>query len=582
MKGKMKVNKIKHCTEKFPAVLHKNIRELVNYGAREYNTSDAYILKEKHGKEISYRHITYIDFKNHMNWYGTGLMVRGHKGKRIAVMGNNCYQWALTYFTTLAGLGICVPLDKALPYDELESSLARSYTDVLVFDKAHADAVEQLKKSDKIKVTDYICMDKLEGYPSVEEIMEEGKKELENGNDKYLSLPIDEFATTIILFTSGTTSMAKAVKLSQYNILTNTYAMLKVEDIQHGDRTMAFLPYHHTFGSTGQVVMQAAGVTTTYCDGLKYVQKNIVEYKITLFICVPILIETIYKKIMIQVKKQGLEKKVKRGMKLCNALMKVGIDVRRKVFKDILNQLGGELRFIISGASALNPEAHKGFMTFGIDTVQGYGLTETAPVLTAETLVNHRIGSIGRALPGLELDVFEPTVEGIGELIAKGPNVMSGYYENQEETDRVIVDGWFHTGDLVSVDKDGYVYIRGRKKNVIVLKNGKNVYPEELEVLINELPYVEESMVYGEPRYNDGNQNDLAVCAKIVYKPDYMKEHLNATDPEEIKKIIDADIDKINDNVPIYKRMLRVTVTDQPMIKTTTGKVKRHEEIKKQ
>lgn len=577
----MKVNKIKHSTELFPSVLHKNMRELINYGAETYNTSDAFILKEKKGKEISYRQINFIEFRNHVNWFGTGMMERGLEGKRIAVMGNNCYQWCLGYFSTLSGLGMCVPLDKALPYDELESSLARSYADVLIFDKAHVENVEKLKAEGKTSVTEYICMDNIEGYPTVEEIILEGKKAMEAGNDRYLSLPIDEHATTLLLFTSGTTSMAKAVKLSQYNILANTYAMLKVEDIQHGDRTMAFLPYHHTFGSTGQVVMLAAGVTTTYCDGLKYVQKNIVEYKITLFICVPILIETIYKKIMQQVKKQGLEKKVKMGMKVCNALQKVGIDVRRKVFKDILDQLGGELRFIISGASALNPEAHQGFMAFGIDTVQGYGLTETAPVLAAETVVNHRIGSIGRALPGVELEVFEPNEEGIGELIAKGPNVMSGYYENDEETDKVIVDGWFHTGDLVSVDKDGYIFIRGRKKNVIVLKNGKNVYPEEIEVLINEHPYVEESMVYGEPRYNDGNESDLAVCAKIVYKKDYMKEHFNTENHDEIEKIIQADIDKLNENLPSYKHMFRVTVTDQPMIKTTTGKVKRHEELKK-
>lgn len=400
----MKVNKIKHSTVKFPSVLHKNMRELVNYAAKEYNTSDAYILKEKHGKEISYKRISFIDFKNHINWLGTGLMARGLEGKRIAVMGNNCYQWSLSYFATLAGIGVCVPLDKALPYEELESSLARSYADVLIFDKAHVENVEKLKAEGNTSVKDFICMDNIEGYPTIEELILEGKKEMEAGNERYLTLPIDEHATTLLLFTSGTTSMAKAVKLSQYNILANTYAMLLVEDIQHGDRTMAFLPYHHTFGSTGQVVMTAAGVTTTYCDGLKYVQKNIVEYKITLFICVPILIETIYKKIMQQVKKQGLEKKVKRGIKICNALKKVGIDIRRKVFKDILDQLGGELRFIISGASALNPEAHRGFMAFGIDTVQGYGLTETAPVLAAETLVNHKIGSIGLALPGIELD----------------------------------------------------------------------------------------------------------------------------------------------------------------------------------
>ena len=268
-------------------------------------------------------------------------------------------------------------------------------------------------------------------------------------------------------------------------------------------------------------------------------------------------------------------------MKLCNFLLKFGIDIRRKVFKEIIDQLGGELRFIISGASAINPEALKGFLSFGIETVQGYGLIETSPVLAAETSVERKLGSIGLALPGIELDVFEPNEEGIGELIAKGPNIMSGYYENQEETDKVIVDGWFHTGDLVSVDKDGYIFIRGRKKNVIVLKNGKNIYPEELEVLINDLPYVEESMVYGEPRFNDGNENDLALCAKIVYKPDYMKENHHTEDSAEIQKIIEKDINTLNENLPAYKHMLRITTTDQPMIKTTTGKVKRHEEIKK-
>ncbi len=575
------MNKIKHSEERYPSVLHKNFRELINYCADNYNVSDAFILKNKKGKDISYTRINFIELKQHVNWLGSGMLAKGLQSKRIAIIGNNCYQWVLGYFATLCGLGLCIPLDKGLPFEEVEVSLIRSYADVLIFDKAHAEIIEELKKSNKTQVTEYICMDKMEGYTSIPELMSYGKKELESGNETYLSLPINEKETTIILFTSGTTSMAKAVQLSQYNILANTYAMLKVEDIRHGDRTMAFLPYHHTFGSTGQVVMLAAGVTTTYCDGLKYVQKNIVEYKITLFICVPLLIETIYKKIMIQVKKQGKEKKVAFGIKLCNFLLKFGIDIRRKVFKEIIDQLGGELRFIISGASAINPEALKGFLSFGIETVQGYGLTETSPVLAAETSAERKLGSIGLALPGVELDVFEPNEEGIGELIAKGPNVMCGYYENQEETDKVIIDGWFHTGDLVSIDKDGYVFIRGRKKNVIVLKNGKNVYPEELEVLINNLPYVEECMVYGEPKFNDGNENDLALCAKIVYKPDYMKETFQTETPDEIEKIISKDIDILNESLPTYKHMLRITTTDQPMVKTTTGKVKRHEEIKK-
>lgn len=577
------MKKIRELKQIYNPVFHRDFRELLDFGATRWPDDDAFIVKHKQGrgKESVYEHITYYGFRQRVNHLGTAMLARGWQGNRIAIIGKNRVEWMESYFAVLCGIGICVPLDKGLPYEELESSLSRSQADVLIFDPSHLEDVKKLMESGTTKVSEYISMEPLEGFTDISALKEEGRSVMEQGNSDYLNLPIDAEAVTILLFTSGTTSMSKAVMLSQQNITSNIYAIQKVEDIRHGDVSMAFLPYHHTFGSTGQFVMLASGAVTTFCDGLKYLQNNIVEYKVTVFFCVPLLIESIYKKIMATVKKRGMEKKVALGTRLSRFLLKFGIDIRRKIFKEILDQLGGEIRFVISGASAIDPEALQGFMDFGITTAQGYGLTESSPVLAAENFREHKIGSIGRPLPGIELAIDDPDADGVGELIARGPNIMAGYYENPEDTAAALGDGWLHTGDLAYTDEDGYVFIRGRKKNVIVLKNGKNVYPEEIELLISNLPYVEENFIFGQPRHNDGDQNDLALCAKIVYKPDYMKETYGTEDSARIEEIIRGDIDKINDTLPTYKQLLRLIITDEPMIKTTTGKVKRFEEVKK-
>ncbi|MGF6376686.1 long-chain acyl-CoA synthetase [Clostridiales Family XIII bacterium PM5-7] len=564
----------------YEGVCHRDFREMLNYIADEYKDLDAFIIKHKVKKEVTYEHIKFDAFRDHVNQLGTGLLKRGLKGKHIAIMSKNRYEWVVAYFATLCGIGKSVPLDKGLPFDETESSLVRSYADVFIFDPAHADIVAKLKENNLTKITEFICMEEMDGYLSLPQIIAEGKAAMEAGYTEYLEQEIDPKVSDIILFTSGTTSTSKAVLLSQYNILSNLYAMLLTEEFYPGDVNMAFLPYHHTFGSTGQIVMLASGITTTFCDGLKYLQKNIVEYKVSVFVCVPLLIESIYKKIMQSVAKQGKEGKVKFGLALSKFLLKFGIDIRRKLFKEILDQLGGNLRYVISGASAIDPEAIEGFKNFGITAVQGYGMTEASPVIAAENPQFMRLGSIGKALPGIEVRIDEPNEEGVGELIARGPNVMEGYFENPEETAKVIQDGWLHTGDLAYRDSDGFLFIRGRKKNVIVLKNGKNVYPEELEILVANLPYVEENMVFGQKKHKDGDHKDLSICVKIVYNPEYMKEQFNATDPDEIESIIKKDIDVINESLPAYKQMLRVIVTDEEMIKTTTGKVKRYQEEK--
>lgn len=564
----------------FNPVLHENLRDMVNYAAMEYDQDTAFIIKHKLSrKEFTYENISFKRFGDEINGFGTALLKRGFQGRRIAILGNNCYEWLLSHLAIVGGLGISVPLDKGLPYEELESSIVRSSATAIVFDKAHKALVEELRDSGNTGITDYICMDEIDGYENVQALISEGQDLVEAGMDDYMKLPIDKDAMAILLFTSGTTSMAKAVMLSHYNITFDIYSMMQVEDIRHGDVNMAFLPYHHTFGATGQLLMIAAGATTTYCEGLKYIQKNIAEYKVSVFVCVPLLIESIYKRIMSTIKKEGKEKKFQTGIKLSRLLLKFGIDKRRKIFKDVHAQLGGNLRYVISGASALDPVAAEGFDAMGILAYQGYGMTEASPCIAAETAMEHKAGSIGRGMPGIEVAIDNPNEDGIGELIARGPNVMLGYYENEKETAKVIQDGWLHTGDLAYVDDEGYIFICGRMKNVIVLKNGKNVYPEELEVLIANLPYVEDSMVYGEPKH--GDEKDLALCVKITYKKDVMKDNYGVTDPAEIEAIIRRDIDQINEELPVYKQMLRLRVTDEPMVKTTTGKVKRYEEMKK-
>ena len=339
---------------------------------------------------------------------------------------------------------------------------------------------------------------------------------------------------------------------------------------------MAFLPFHHTLGCTGLLFFLSNGATTVFCDGLRYIAQNLKEYKVTVFFCVPLIIEAMHKKIMNAIEQQGKMKKVRFAQKLSKFLLKFGIDIRRKLFKEIIDNLGGAMRFVVSGAAAIDKQVALDFNSFGILTVQGYGLTETSPVLCAENWENIRTNSIGKPLPNVSMKIDNPNEEGIGEIIAKGPNVMKGYYNNKEATKEVLKKGWFHTGDLGKMDKDGYFYICGRKKNVIVLKNGKNVYPEELEILLSQLPYVSENIVFGVPK-----DDDLVLTTKIVYNKDYFKEKYGEISEEDLKEKIWIDIKNINSTLANYKHIKNLVISDEPMIKTTTNKVKRKDEIEK-
>lgn len=562
----------------FEATEFKNIKEIIYHSADIYADNTAFILKHKKDKTVEYENISYKRLLNEINYLGTKFFDLGFKNKRIAIVGRNSYAWTITHLANLLGGILSIPLDKELQVDELESCLERSKADVVVFDEKYIDNIEEIKKRNNTNLQEYICMSKLENYIDIPSLIQEGKELVDAGNKEYINQEIDSYKMNILLFTSGTTSKSKAVMLSQNNIASNVYAMQLVEGLFPTDVNLAFLPCHHIFGSTELIVMLACGVQTAFPDGLRYVAQNLKEYKVSVFVGVPLLVEAIYKKIEQGIEKQEKTKIVSIAKKISNVLLKFHIDIRKKLFKSIIDELGGHLRFIISGGAPLDKKVAKGFNELGLQVVQGYGLTETSPVIAAENSMKIKYGSIGFPMDNVELEFVNKDEDGIGEIRVKGPNVMLGYYENPEATNEVLKDGWFYTGDLGYMDKEGYLFITGRKKDMIVLKNGKKVFPEEIELLINRLDEVEESMIFGIPDNKD--KNDIKLSVKIVYNKDVVSEKYPNATQEELEKVIWDKIKEINKTFPPYKYIKNMILTDKELIKTTTKKIKRNEELK--
>ncbi|MCI8277523.1 MAG: AMP-binding protein [Clostridia bacterium] len=563
----------------FDAKEFKNIKEIIYNSSNKYNDSTAFVIKHQEKKNVSYENISYARLLKDINKLGTALYNIGLKGKRIAIIGKNRYEWVIGHLANLLGGIVSVPLDKDLQYEELENSLIRSKADCILFDEKLVDKINEIKENNKTQIKEFICMSEIEGYKSINNLLNEGEKLLEKGNEEYVNAQIDENIMSILLFTSGTTSKSKAVMLSQRNIASNIYALQSVEDIRQTDTNIAFLPFHHIFGSTCLIMMLACGVKTTFPDGLRYIKQNLNEYKVSVFVGVPILVEAIYKTIMKEIEKQGKTNLIKTAMKISNFLLKFKIDIRRKIFKQVLTALGGELRFVITGGAPADPEILKGFNSLGVETLQGYGLSETSPVIAAENYNVKKNGSVGVPMLNDSIEIINKDEEGIGEIRVKGPNVMLGYYEMPELTEEVLKDGWFYTGDLGYIDKEGRIFITGRNKNLIVLKNGKKIFPEELETLINRLEIVEESMVFGMP--NEENKDDVKLSVKIVYNKEIVKEKYGDKTKEELYEIIWEQIKELNKSFPRYKHIQYLLVSEEELIKTTTKKVKRQEEMKK-
>ncbi len=554
-----------------------NIKEIIYNSAKIYKDNIAFTIKHQNEKEIEYQDVTYKELLDDINALGTAMYLKGAKNKRVAIIGKNRYEWIVTHLANLLGGIVSIPLDKDLQLEELENSLIRSKADYIVFDEKIVDRIEEIKKNNKTNLKDYICMSNISGYETVPNLINEGKKQIKNNNE-YVNFKIKNNDMNILLFTSGTTSKSKAVMLSQRNIASNVYALQTCEDIRPTDVNIAFLPFHHIFGSTCMLVMLACGAKTVFPDGLRYIKKNLNEYKVSVFVGVPILVEAIYKTIMKEIDKTGKTELINSALKISKVLKKFHIDVRRKLFKQIIDALGGKLRFIISGGAPADPLISKGFNDFGIKTVQGYGLTETSPVIAAEDDKHMKNGSIGINMKNVELEIVNKDENGIGEIRVKGPNVMLGYYEMQEETNKVLKDGWFYTGDLGYKDEEGYLYITGRNKNMIVLKNGKKVFPEEIETILNRQELVLESMVFGLPEKDD--KNDVKLAVKIVYDKEIVLEKYPGKTEEELYKIIWEQIKEVNKTFPKYKHIQKMLLSSEELIKTSTKKVKRQEELK--
>ena len=558
---------------------YSDLKDMLQKTGEKYGDRPAYFFRtETPGK---FREITHKEFREHINQLGTKLIDMGLKDKRIAVIGENCYEWGVCYLAVVTGTGVVVPLDKALPSNEIESLILRSEVDAIFYTSKYNDIMQEIKSKGNTNIKYFISMTEKENtddYYSLNNLLEEGKALLENGNREFLDAEIDREKMSIMLFTSGTTAMSKAVMLSHKNIISNLYDIASVIKLVPEDRMLSFLPLHHTFESTvGFLYPISAGCSIAFCDGIRHIGDNIKEFGISAMISVPALFEGMYRKVQKTIQKQGKWEKVEKGIKISNFLRKIGIDKRQKLFKEIHEAVGSNLRLMVAGGAALDPEYEKGFLDLGFTIYQGYGLTETSPVVAAEDDKYQRLGSIGKAFPSLDVKIDEPNEEGIGELLVKGPTVMLGYYQNEEATKETIEpDGWLHTGDLAKIDKDGYIYITGRKKFVIVLKNGKNIYPEELETLINKIEGVKESFVYGKLE-DDG---DYKICAKLVYDEAIMKEEYGVEGEEKIRETLFSEVKKINKQMPPYKYIRDIIVTDKDLIKIKNKKIKRHEEIK--
>lgn len=555
-----------------------NFKELINRSANLYKNDIAFKYK-KSPKDTNIISVTYSEFKNDIDNLGTALLNLGFANKRIIIISPNRYEWCVSYLAITTGNMVVVPLDKSLPENELIDSVIRSEADAVIFDKKYMDTFKKIYESNKSNLKNYICIDleeDTEHVLSYKKLIWHGKELIENGDRSHLDAKIDNKKMSIMLFTSGTTSLSKIVMLSHYNICSNVYALGCVAKVTHKDTFLSFLPLHHTYESTTTFLYGlSCGITIAFCDGLRYIVNNLKEYKVTGFVCVPVLLETMYKRILQGIEKQGKTKLFNRMTAFSNFLLKFKIDIRRILFKSVLNQLGGHLRVVVYGAASIDKNTVIGLKNIGINMLNGYGLTETSPVLSAENDKYKKAGSVAFPMPGMEIMIDSPDEKGVGEICAKGPCLMLGYYKNEEATKEAIKDGWFHTGDLGYYDKDGYLFISGRKKNVIILKNGKNIFPEELETLIAKLPYVTENMVYARDR-----NEDIIVAVKIVYNESIMKEMFPNATKDDYHDIIWKDIKEINKTLPKYKYIKHLIVTDIPMIKTTTQKIKRHEELK--
>ena len=502
------------------------------------------------------------------------------------ILSETTYDWYLLFVTLFSGDANAIPTDKELPENELENVVKRSKADAIIYSEKKADSVKKImEKFPQVKY--FIKMYSEDGLQSktvgMQYLINEGTKFVNSGDDYFAKVETDPDEFKVLLFTSGTTSNAKGVMLTSRNLAENINAATAYAKVYPEDRFFSVLPLHHTYESTiGFLLPMAWGSSIAVCQGLKHIVPNMLESKPSVLISVPLLIENLYKKINASIKKAGKDGLVGSMLHITNALKMVGVDVKRKVFSDIYENLGGNLRFIVSAAAPIDAKIGKWVEDIGITFLQGYGLTETAPIAALTPEYQPKVGSAGKAIPKGEIRIEDPNEDGEGEVLIKTPTLMIGYYEDEKATNEVIevIDGerWFHSGDIGYLDKDGFLYITGRSKNVIVTQNGKNIYPEEIELLLAQVPEIKECMVYGKQDEKDPSNKELIISVKVIPNLDKIGENL--TD-EEIREIIWPKIKEVNKKLTSYKAIKNLEIKHDEFEKTTTMKIKRYAEIKK-
>ncbi len=553
-----------------------DLKDMLQKTVEKYGGKTAYQIKDENGNLISY---TYNMVYSLVNGLGTSLLNMGLRGKKIAIIGENRLEWEIAYLAVVCGVGIVVPLDKTLPENELKSVISRSGAEAVIYTEKYQDALTRIKFSSHNDLRHLISMDLKRhsgGVYSLTELAQYGKHLLEAGFDDYLKAKVNPYTMNIMLFTSGTTSQSKVVALSQNNICTNILDMDKTWDISSDDVFLSFLPLNHVFECTvGFLFPVYKGAKIVFAESPRKIVKNLHDYKVTFFACVPAIYEMIFNHVSKSLEKVNM---LDRILDLKSKYKDKSMEEKKEIFSYIHDMLGGNIRYFISGAAQLDKDIERRYRELGLNIMQAYGLTETSPIISLSSNEAYRLGSVGKAAPSVEARISDPDENGVGELVVRAPSVMMGYYDNPDATAEVLQNGWFYTGDLARIDEDGFIFICGRKKSVIVLKNGKNVFPEEMENIINKIEGVQESMIYGKQYGQD--KFDLRIHVKIVYDPEVMNRVYHLSDEKEIKDALFQQIKAVNRTLPKYKAIRGVVISKEPLIKTSTNKIKRQEELK--
>jgi long-chain acyl-CoA synthetase len=546
-----------------------DLKDMLQQSVDVFGERPLFLIKNEKGG--SYKKISFSRYGADVEAFGTALMSIGIPQPRVAIIGESRYEWYISYLATVNGNGIVVPLDKELPKGEIANLINRAHCDVVVFSHMKQEDILAIRP-DIPEAKVFICMDQeeeSEGILSFETLLEKGRDLVAQGDESFRNFPIDPSVMKILLFTSGTTSDSKAVMLSHYNIASNLMEMCKMVMISPEDTFLSVLPLHHTYECTCGFLCQVyRGAKVAQCEGLRYIVKNMQESQVTIMLVVPLMIESFYKKIF---SKENAPK-LKKAIAISNTLRKVGIDIRKKLFKRVHDTFGGHLKLLVSGGAPVDPDMLTALQNLGIHVIQGYGLTECSPILAVNRDVQYKNASAGMILPGIDVKIIDVDNNGNGEIIGKGPNIMLGYYENKEATEEAIVDGYFHTGDIGHIDEERFVFITGRKKNVIITKNGKNIFPEEIETLLMRQPYIKEVLVFGKEE-EDG---DTVVNAAVFPDFDLIREELGERVSEEkVRELIGSRIKEVNSLLTNYKAIRAFEIRDSEFEKTTTKKIKR-------